>query len=355
MRRKLIAFMAMVALCGAAFGQGGKEAALDGTAASNGLGKKLVVYSTQTDPDIEVVVGGFEKTYGIDVEVINGSAGELRSRIASEAGNPQADVMWGGLSQSDGNVYADLFEPYVSPLNEELYEEYRSDNGFYNYPNVQLVNLIVNTDLAAKLGVEINGYEDLLDPRLKGKIICADPTSSSSAWRHLTTMLLVMGGYGSQASWDYIEQLMANMDGIMSGSSSYCYKSVADGEYVVGLSYEDGDAQLVVQGAPNIKLVYMKEGTTGCAFGGAVVKGAKHMAAAKAFIDYMLSVKCQEERNAKLHIFRSTNKKVAFDATYIPSYDSIVVKHEDYAYLAAHKQEIKDRWTSSWSRISGRK
>ena len=162
MRRKLIAFMAMVALCGATFGQGSKEAALDGTAASNGLGKKLVVYSTQTDPDIEVVVGGFEKTYGIDVEVINGSAGELRSRIASEAGNPQADVMWGGLSQSDGNAYADLFEPYVSPLNEELYEEYRSDNGFYNYPNVQLVNLIVNTDLAAKLGVEINGYEDLL-------------------------------------------------------------------------------------------------------------------------------------------------------------------------------------------------
>src|SRR5690625_6653663 len=42
--------------------------------------------------------------------------------------------------------------------------------------------------------IEINGYKDLLNPELKGKIAAADPASSSSAFAQLTNMLLAMGG-----------------------------------------------------------------------------------------------------------------------------------------------------------------
>ena len=33
--------------------------------------------------------------------------------------------------------------------------------------------LVVNPELRDELGIEINGYEDLLNPELKGKIIVA--------------------------------------------------------------------------------------------------------------------------------------------------------------------------------------
>ena len=41
----------------------------------------------------------------------------------------------------------------------------------------------------------MNGYADLLQPELVGKIASADPASSSSAFCQLTNMLLAMGGY----------------------------------------------------------------------------------------------------------------------------------------------------------------
>ena len=51
--------------------------------------------------------------------------------------------------------------------------------------------LIVNTDL--KGDIEINGFEDLLNPELKGKIAFGDPVNSSSAFQSLVSKLYAMG------------------------------------------------------------------------------------------------------------------------------------------------------------------
>lgn len=63
----------------------------------------------------------------------------------------------------------------------------------------------------------------------------------------------------------------------MQTSSSVAFKSVETGEYVVGMTYEDGVAALLKSGAKNIKLVYPEEGTSASALGCAVIKGAKNM------------------------------------------------------------------------------
>src|SRR5690625_7847272 len=83
--------------------------------------------------------------------------------------------------------------------------------------------------------IEINGYKDLLNPELKGKIAAADPASSSSAFAQLTNMLLAMGGdYTSDKGWDYVAALVENLDGKVASGSGDVHKGVADGEYVVG-------------------------------------------------------------------------------------------------------------------------
>ena len=77
----------------------GDDSALSGT---------VVIYSTQTDVDHEVFLKIFNEAYpNVKVEFISGSLGELTARVDAEKENPQADVIFGGLSQTDGR--ADIY------------------------------------------------------------------------------------------------------------------------------------------------------------------------------------------------------------------------------------------------------
>ena len=60
--------------------------------------------------------------------------------------------------------------------------------------------------------------------------------TASAAWNNVSNIMSVFGADSDEA-WSYIEQLMPNL--VIAGSSSACFKSVQQGEYVVGLTYED--------------------------------------------------------------------------------------------------------------------
>ena len=113
---------------------------------------------------------------------------------------------------------------------------------------------MINTDLIGD--IEINGYADLLNPELKGKIVFADPQASSSSFEHLVNMLYAMGTDGQPNGWDYVREFCKQLPNGCVNSSSAVYKGVADGEYAVGLTFEQGAATYVSQG--NIKVVYME-------------------------------------------------------------------------------------------------
>lgn len=315
----------------------------EATEESEELGDTLVFYSPMTDDDVNSVLDGFNELYpDIDVEVVNGSAGELTARITAEADNPQGDVMWGGLAQTDGNNYADIFEPYTSDYEDEVFDDYKSNNGFYNYSHLSTVVFCVNTDLEKEAGVEIKGYADLLNPALKGKIVFSDPNSSSAAWNNVCNIMAVYGN-DSDDAWTEIKGLMDN-GLVVSESSSTCFKSVADGEYTVGLTYEDGASALLKSGAENIRLVYPEEGTSATAMGCAMIKGAPHEAAAKAMINYLMSAEGQGERAELLGTIRMTNANAEYDTVYIPATKEIKWVTRDIDWLIENKQEVLDHW-----------
>ena len=92
-----------------------------------------------------------------------------------------------------------------------------------------------------------------------GKIAFADPAASSSSFEHLVNMLYAMGEGNPENGWEYVRQFCQQLDGKLLGGSSAVYKGVADGEYTVGLTFEQGSAQYVGAGAP-VKTIYMEEG-----------------------------------------------------------------------------------------------
>lgn len=320
------------------------------SAADGQIGGKLVIYTTTDDSNIDRIIPEYKKRTGAEVSIISGTVGECMARIQAEKENPQCDIQWGGLTPSDVDRYAGLFEPYVSSHDSEYPPEYRS-NGYFNNHMIQTINLLVNTELEEELGFKIEGYADLLRPELKGRIIHADPTSSSSAWRHLSTQLLVMGGYESKESWDYLEKFIQNLDGVTTTSSSAVFRQVAAGEYVVGLTYENVCIELLQSGADNIRIQYMVEGTTACPFGTAIVKNCPHPEQAKAFIEYLTSKDCQSDY-AQKSSSRPANANLPSTNPYLIDYSKIKVVPEDQAYLKKNKKAIQAKWAELWAKYN---
>lgn len=311
-------------------------------------GGELVIYSPNSEGLMNATIPLFEEKYGVKVEVIQAGTGELVKRIQSEQNDSYGDVLFGG-SWSLAYDNQDLWEPYVSANDGNVMDAYKNTCGFITGNVLDGSVLIVNTDLLGD--IQINGYEDLLNPELKGKIATADPANSSSAFAQLTNMLLAMGGYEDDAAWKYVEDLFANIDGKICESSSSVYKGVADGEYVVGLSYEDPCAQLVKDGAP-VKIVYPEEGAVYLPASATIIKGAKNMDNAKLFIDFILSDEVQNIWGSTL-----TNRPVMQDAEtsdfMIPMSDINVIE-EDIPYVSGHKQEIVDKYTEIFTDLQSR-
>ena len=312
------------------------------------LGDSLTLYCSMTDDDVDTVLEGFNELYpDITVEVVNGSAGELFARLKAESANPQGDVMLGGMNQADGDKNKDIFEPFISVHEDELPEKYKSNNGFYNYDHLSSVVFCVNTDLEKELGLDIKDYKDLLDPKLEGKIVFSDPNESSAAWNNISNIMAVYGN-DSEEAWSMIEGLMKNKM-VIQGSSSACFKNVADGEYVVGLTYEDGASTLLKSGAENIKLVYPASGSSNFAFGCAVVKGAPHMAAAKAMVNFLQSAESQTARGNALGTIRLTNPNAKIDYKYIPKDDEVKWVDRDIEWLISNKDQVLEHWNKLYT------
>lgn len=319
-----------------------EEAPLSGT---------VVIYSTQTDVDHEVFLSIFNELYpDVDVEFISGSLGELTARVDAEKENPQADIIFGGLSQTDGDQYIDLLQEYTPKYAADCAVE---SNGYYTYFTYQYICLIKNPEILAELGVDVNGYADLLQPELKGKIIQADPSASSSAWRQLQTMLYLMGDeFGDEKAWDYQRQLMENCDGVISTSSSACYKNVYNGEYAVGLTYDNGAISLLMSGADNVEIVWPVEGNTVCAFASAMVKNCPHPELAAAVLDVLSSADFQLARE-KAAGSRGTNTTYVNDESYFPADLDAGVVPMDFAKMSAEKADLISKWTDMWASING--
>lgn len=308
------------------------------------LGDTVVLYSSMTEFDLEALITCFNEVYpDINVEVVTGSVGEYTSRIKAEAGNPQCDVTWGGLTDTDGDRYADIFQTWVSDYNDEAMDGYATPNGLYSMDHLSTVVFCVNTELEKELGLNIRTYEDLLDPALKGKIVLSDPNSSSAAWNNLCNIWSVYG-VDTEESWEYIDKLMDNL--VVVEKSSACFNSVHDGEYVVGLTYEDGAIKLNQNGSDITEVRYPENGTSAFAAGMALVKDCPHEAAGKALINFVCSAEGQTAMAKYMEgTLRFTNRNYKTpENAWLPSSDEIKWVSRPNDVLSEKKNELLEKW-----------
>lgn len=284
----------------------------------------------------------FEEKTGIDVNVESIGTGECMQRIKSEMAQETGtfDLMYGG-SLANYEENKDLFQDYVSPEDQYLMDEYKNTRGYCTNYTIDGSVLLVNTKMLADLGVEVTGYADLLQPELVGKIASADPASSSSAFCQLTNMLLAMGGYDSDEAWKYVEDLFVGQQVAITSGSSAVYKGVDNGEYAVGLTYEDPCVTLIKDGSTNVQVVYPVEGTVFLPAQIGIVKNAAHVDEAKAFVDFMLSEEAQKflaENTTSRNV-----REVEYTNDVMAPLSDIYLIFEDSDYVIEHTDELKEK------------
>lgn len=300
--------------------------------------KTLVVYTARSEALNSTVISSFESETGIKIEIVTAGTGELLKRAESEKDNPLGDIFWVAdrtmLSSSQ-----DLFMEYVSTENSNMMDAFQNTTGYFSPAFSDPPVLIVNTDL--KGDMEINGFEDLLNPELKGKIAFGDPVNSSSAFQSLVSILYAMGKDNdpmSDNAWAYVDQFIKNLDGKMCNSSSQVYKGVAGGEYVVGLTWEDPAANYVKEGAA-VEVIFPEEGTIFPGESVQILKDCKHPENAKKFVDFMLSEQIQDQVGMELTV-RPLRKNAKLADYMTPQADIKVFDNYDEGWVADNKVEI---------------
>ncbi len=311
--------------------------------------ERVLNICTPNSDGLQSIYPLFEEETGIKIKSEPLGTADCMARIKAEKEQEYCsfDLMYGG-SLANYVANRDLFQDYYSPEDDNLMEAYRNTLGFCTNYTVDGSVLLVNDELLKGLGIEVKGYADLLQPELKGKIVSADPSASSSAFCQLTNWLLVMGEgetpaekYESEAAWKFTEDLLKGQDVKITSSSSAVYKGVINGEYAVGLTYEDPCVTMIKDGAKNVHIVYPVEGTVFLPAQIGIPKNCKNIDEAQAFVDFMLSETAQKflaEQTTSRNI-----RPVEYTNDVMTPLADIYLAYEDSEYVSAHTQELKTR------------
>jgi iron(III) transport system substrate-binding protein len=242
--------------------------------------QKLVIYSANDSTLNDLVAAAFTKETGIKVDMVSAGSGVLVKRVQAEKDNPQGDVIW-GISRSLLQTNKAYYAPYASKENAAIPAEFLDPDHLWTGTNLQLLVVIKNTKLLPG-GEGPKTWEDLLDPKYKGKISFTDPANSGSAFANATVLVEHWGG--GDAGWVKLKALFANLKVL--NRSTLVFQGVGTGEYALGISLEYAGALWASNGAPVVN-VYPSDGTLVSMEGVAILKGDPNPEAAKAFVDYI--------------------------------------------------------------------
>jgi iron(III) transport system substrate-binding protein len=210
------------------FAQAGSNPKLIEAAKNEGV---VAYYTTMTLSQSKKVADKFQAKYPfMKVELFRSGADELLNRIKTEArGSLYAwDVVSGRGDMVLTLSQAKLLAPYRSPESKFIERDMVDDDGYWTAYYVNPFVLGYNTSLVKKEDVP-KTYEQLLDPKWKGKKISID----DSAYGLLAGLIRE---WGKEKAVAYFRKLAAQEPVVMRGNTNRVQLAMA-GEYPLIIAY----------------------------------------------------------------------------------------------------------------------
>jgi len=141
----------------------------------------LLLYSPHGRDLLVLLETEYERAHPeIDVRWLDMGSQEVYDRVRSEAANPQADVWFGGPDTIFGQGAAEgLLEAYRPSWGDLLPATSRDADDLY-FGLYRAVPLLIYNSQAVTAEEAPRDWQDLLDPKWKGKIIIRDPLASGT-------------------------------------------------------------------------------------------------------------------------------------------------------------------------------
>ncbi len=249
----------------------------------------LIVYSPHGKELLEYLEKGFEKTHpDIDVQWVDMGSQEVLDRVRAEKDNPQADVWFGAPAEAfDRATRENLLEPYIPTWSNAISVEGRENNdhwyGTYLTPEVIAYNTQAVTAAQAP-----KDWDEVLDPKWKGKLLIRDPIASG-------TMRAIFGAIvarsvartGSpQSGYEWLRKLDANTREYVL-NPTILYQKLGRQEGIITLWDMPDIATLQQRTGIPVGYVIPSSGTPVLVDGIAIVKGTKHPNEARLYYEFV--------------------------------------------------------------------
>ena len=255
------------------------------------------LYSARHYQTDDALYEGFTKKTGIEINRIEGESDALIQRLKSEGRNSPADVF---LTVDAGRIWraeeAGLFQPVHSEiLDKAIPANLRHPEGLW-FGFSTRARMIFYDKAKVKPG-EIKTYEDLADPKWKGKVCIR---SSSNVYNQ-SLLSSIIDADGEAAARKWAQGVVDNLarkpvggdtDQLRGIGAGECEVAVANSYYFVRLMRDPNEKELV----DKIGWVFPNQngrGTHVNVSAAGVLKYAPHKEAAVKFLEYLASPEAQ--------------------------------------------------------------
>lgn len=206
------------------------------------------LYSARIEALIKPLLDTFTEQTGIAVNLVTGDADGLIQRLQSEGRNSPADIL---LTTDVGRLYrakqAGLTQPIASDtLEHNIPVMYRDDTSHWFVLSLRARPILYVKDKVDP--AQLNRYEDLSDPRWKGKICIR---SSNNVYNQSMVASLIAAN-GLKATEQWAKGLVANFampprggdrDQIKAAAAGQCDLAIANTYYLAGMLVSDNQAE----------------------------------------------------------------------------------------------------------------
>ena len=314
----------------------------------------------------KVVVGGpptailrqkyqetFEKRFGLELELVSAPGPQNAGRAAAEfkAGVRYFDVLHGGSGTLEPLMHDNMLAPFPEYMilpevkdprqwwGGHMWEDnVKTSRYIYSFSADFSVPPFYNANLI-KPG-DINAYDDLLNPKWKGKIGFFEPRVPS-AGQGLWGFLMKVKGK------EFLQRL-AEQNLFISRDGKQLADALAKGTLVVALGLSQRFVDPYIKAGLSIKpLLSLKEGMGGSnGFGTvAVIKNAPHPNAAKVYINWLLGKEGQELYGRAL---AQGTRRLDVDTKWLAKFNTPAAKDvttpEEYEKVRFFGEDIITEW-----------
>jgi len=290
----------------------------------------LVFYTTIPTQYAKDLIEPFEKKYGIKVETWRARSELIQQRVINEArsGRPKVDIIASTSPPMEALHREGLLQKVETPrfgnLIDEAIPEHRE------WVSINLLTLVqaYNTRAVKKEDLP-KTYEDLLDPKWKGKLAIE---GSDYDW-----MASVVHDMGDEKGTQFFKDLVAKNQLSVRNGHPLLTNLVGSGEVPLALTvYDYSVEQAKKTGAP-IEWFAIEPAVT-ITIGMGILKDAPHPNAAMLFYDYLLGEEAQ--RVLREIGYYATNKKID------PPFENVKLKILDPGTVLDEQEEAYRRFES---------